>query len=258
MEVICPNCQKKLNLQEQVGGQQVSCPMCQGKFQAPTLPTIPSLPTMPPLAPQPPGIAARSMPAPSPAPELYAETVHSEVSDLAYEPAPVAADAPAQECICTLKPSVIVWIAPVSLTLLLIFSFFAWIQADFNLGRDLTLKAMLWQSGWEYVLFGVLAIGLAWPLSILALAVSLGVVRLPDPSLRKWIPVLCLGLILVPWAILAGHYASAQFQSINFTGLGMKLGLRVAFLAMVGLALDAWLVRRAEANLPWPQVTLRW
>jgi hypothetical protein len=55
MEILCPNCQRKLTIPEQYAGQQMKCPLCQGTFTAPALaPAAPNLAPAPPPAPPPP------------------------------------------------------------------------------------------------------------------------------------------------------------------------------------------------------------
>src|SRR6516162_9166111 len=39
MELLCPNCQKKLTVPEQYAGQIMRCPLCQGTFNVPAIPS---------------------------------------------------------------------------------------------------------------------------------------------------------------------------------------------------------------------------
>src|SRR5215831_13336163 len=39
MELLCPNCQKKLTVPEQYAGQLMRCPLCQGTFTVPAMPS---------------------------------------------------------------------------------------------------------------------------------------------------------------------------------------------------------------------------
>src|SRR6516164_2904232 len=39
MELLCPNCQKKLTVPEQYAGQIMRCPLCQGTFNVPAMPS---------------------------------------------------------------------------------------------------------------------------------------------------------------------------------------------------------------------------
>jgi hypothetical protein len=51
MEILCPNCQRKLTILEQYAGQQMKCPMCAGAFTAPALPAAPGIPPAPSATP---------------------------------------------------------------------------------------------------------------------------------------------------------------------------------------------------------------
>src|SRR5207248_4457653 len=77
MELLCPNCQKKLTVPEQYAGQLMRCPMCQGTF------TVPSLPSA--VAAEPAGPVGFGAPPPPPQSEAYG---------VAPEPADPAAPLP--------------------------------------------------------------------------------------------------------------------------------------------------------------------
>jgi hypothetical protein len=53
MEILCPNCQRKLTILEQYAGQQMKCPLCAGTFNAPALPATPGVPASPVNSPAP-------------------------------------------------------------------------------------------------------------------------------------------------------------------------------------------------------------
>jgi len=68
MDLICPNCQKRLSLEDKFAGLTVRCPLCQGMFQAPALP--PASPALSPPAPAPaPASEFQTAPSPTPSPE---------------------------------------------------------------------------------------------------------------------------------------------------------------------------------------------
>ena len=55
MNLLCPSCQKMLQVSEQSAGQQMRCPLCNNTFTVPPLPDAPSLAPspLPPLPPPP-------------------------------------------------------------------------------------------------------------------------------------------------------------------------------------------------------------
>src|SRR6266508_2942482 len=54
MNLLCPSCQKMLQVPEQYAGQQMRCPLCNSTFTVPPLPDAPNLaPSPPPPAPAP-------------------------------------------------------------------------------------------------------------------------------------------------------------------------------------------------------------
>ena len=50
MNILCPNCQRPLTVQEQYAGQMMKCPLCGGTF---TVPALASTPATPPMTPPP-------------------------------------------------------------------------------------------------------------------------------------------------------------------------------------------------------------
>src|SRR5262249_60775840 len=53
MNLLCPSCQKMLQVPEQYAGQQMRCPLCNSTFPVPPLPDAPSLAPSPPPPPPP-------------------------------------------------------------------------------------------------------------------------------------------------------------------------------------------------------------
>src|SRR5439155_27342045 len=52
MNILCPNCQRPLTVQEQYAGQMMKCPLCGGTFTVPALaPTPATPPVTPPSSP---------------------------------------------------------------------------------------------------------------------------------------------------------------------------------------------------------------
>jgi hypothetical protein len=240
MDVICPNCQKKLSLQDQYAGQLVRCPLCQGMFQAPSLPSYtPPPPPPPPLAPQPPGVA--NAPAPAPTPPLETPGFVEEA------PAPLPPGDYTKDCTCHLRADILVWIGPACLVLLFVLSFFTW------KGHN------LWQGEFEFVMVYVFALILAMPLSIVGMLMEMRIIPAPDNirAFLVWRSVVLGALVLIPWLVLTVLYLRMLFAGAPM-GIAMKLGYRLLLIALVAFVLEFWLVRRRAKNLPPPQFTMRW
>jgi hypothetical protein len=108
MNLLCPTCQKPLQVPEQYAGQAMQCPLCKGTFTVPVLPSIPAAaPPAPPMQQHAPS-TPKSAPPPMPA----------------YQPqTPVAAGQPLG---LTINPRIIPWIAPGCLILVFVLMFLAW------------------------------------------------------------------------------------------------------------------------------------
>jgi hypothetical protein len=71
MNILCPNCQKMLQVPEESAGQPMKCPLCSGTFTVPALPQAPAPAGLPPGAgseavrPAPPSAAGGLSPAPA-------------------------------------------------------------------------------------------------------------------------------------------------------------------------------------------------
>jgi len=121
MNLLCPNCQKMLQVPEQYAGQLMKCPLCAGTFTVPALPTPPA-PPPPPPAPTPP---------PPPAPAQTAPPPVNRQPDLAGTPAPAGSTAPAAGYTHTrsysINPRALTWLAPACLVLVFVLTFFNWV-----------------------------------------------------------------------------------------------------------------------------------
>jgi hypothetical protein len=124
MEILCPNCQRKLTIQEQYAGQQMKCPLCAGMFTAPALPATPGIPPAPSAAPVTP---------PAPSPTAGAPAPVSAPGPAAFEP---AAPPPPSEPVPTEHTGRIsIWISPrytqfvpvVLLFFVFVLTFFTWV-----------------------------------------------------------------------------------------------------------------------------------
>jgi hypothetical protein len=120
MEILCPNCQKKLTIPEQYAGQMMRCPMCSGTFTAPALPPTPSLPSAEAYAVQP--------PPPPPPPEAPG----TAAADVGTTPAgsvpsgPVPTEHTGRFSVW-ISPQVTQYIPAVLLFLVFILTFFTWV-----------------------------------------------------------------------------------------------------------------------------------
>src|SRR5205823_4064146 len=139
--LLCPNCQKMLQVSEQSAGQQMRCPLCNNIFTVPPLPDAPSLapspPPPPPPAPPPPPLPS------SGAAEVYplADYHNAALPMLTAEappPVPVPSRTPAPPPpppvvgdytklrSIVISPRVVPWIAPIALLVLFLLTFFPW------------------------------------------------------------------------------------------------------------------------------------
>jgi hypothetical protein len=151
MNLLCPNCQKRLTVPEQYAGQLMKCPLCAGTFNVPGLPPAPapspepSLPPAPapaPAATTPPetyGLQPEAAP-PVPPPPAPVEAPAPLTSPLAAPrppesgqpgapppPAPTPSIGYAKSWTGTIKPNVLQWVPAVSVVLIFILQFFPWV-----------------------------------------------------------------------------------------------------------------------------------
>jgi hypothetical protein len=130
MNLLCPNCQKMLQVPEQYAGQLMKCPLCAGTFTVPALPQPPAAPPplsapVPPPPPTPAAIKDNVPAAPSPSAEPSAGYTHTRS--------------------CMFNPQKLVWVAPLALVLVFFLMFFSWI------GMYPWGTSALTQSGWGAV-----------------------------------------------------------------------------------------------------------
>src|SRR5439155_1038875 len=132
MEIICPTCQKKLQIADAHAGQIVKCPSCAANFQAPALPSMGTLPTPEPLVPPPPespGPAATFTLAPDLAapPPVIPQIVVAP-------PEPMAKPKPkgdyTHSFAINLRQEIVTLIPPLGLLVLFFLSFFPWSRAE--------------------------------------------------------------------------------------------------------------------------------
>jgi hypothetical protein len=134
MNLLCPNCQKMLQVPEQYAGQLMKCPLCTGTFTVPALPQAPAPPPPPPQQFTPPQNI------PQPPPDL----------GMGGGPAPEHAAAPSpppagytHQRSYTISSRLVSWIAPLCLIGIFVLLFFSWV------GMYPAGLGVVTQSGWS-------------------------------------------------------------------------------------------------------------
>jgi hypothetical protein len=141
MELLCPNCQKKLTVPDQYAGQLMKCPLCNGTFTTPSLAAGPTAAFAPP--PMPPAPQPVVTP---PAPKASDPEVLPLESDFPPPPAgnepmevqplpPLAPEVMVHALVTGdyqnrwslwFSPRVLPWVAVGALVLVFVLSFFSW------------------------------------------------------------------------------------------------------------------------------------
>jgi hypothetical protein len=269
MELLCPNCQKKLTVPEQYAGQLMRCPLCQGTFTVPAMPSTVAAEAAEPFGgigppPKPPetyGVAPEPVAA-APLPPMSTETasVATAAPPSSVTPAP-ATSAPstgyARICTMRLNPHLVQWL-PLGLVLAFFMTFLPWVSTVLG-------SANAWGIGFGdpkhtlFILFDLLTIFAA----ILAVASLLfGLKVVPDvPALRPVLPMRSLivgGVAGLAWFFLTLQYGiwllDRGFVPINFLGV---LAWWVYTIAVVGAFLEFWLERRGPGKQP-PRFSMEW
>ncbi|MBL8799658.1 MAG: hypothetical protein JNM56_37595, partial [Planctomycetia bacterium] len=139
MKLLCPTCQKPLEVPEQYAGQMMKCPLCNNTFTVPVLPQMPSAAPPPPPPPPPPPSPAFSA-APAGPPPVH----HAPASDAAGQPRSL-----------NVNPRVVPWLAPLSLLAMFVLLFFSWV------GMYPGGVGVVTQSGWQAAI-GSATVDKAW------------------------------------------------------------------------------------------------
>jgi hypothetical protein len=294
MNLLCPNCQKPLQVPEQYAGQLMKCPLCNGTFGVPAMPPPPAPPpVMPPPAsftpaPEPPPVDGA---APAPPPARTAETP--------APPPPPPATGYERSCSMSLNPRVLSWIPPAAIGLVFLMLFFPWVST-YEMGPKEWYSQLGWGTGFghEGSGWGILYILLLFPTLAVAVAVAvlpLIPVKLPPQveQILPWRAAIVAAVILLPTLVLLAQYAIFGFgleQTVLTTGDGpppdkevndlqtrlMKapvardvarvtldrspwlcLAVLLHLVALGGAGLDAWMQRRGPSRLP-PRVDVLW
>src|SRR5205814_1297584 len=169
MNLICPSCQRMLQVSEQFAGQVLKCEHCGAPYSVPVLPEAPALS---PASAQPSPPASPQPPTPGPTSSIPTEAYRfssPESPRASTSPPPPPLDGiPLPQPVAGyqhlyslwIKHHVVKWIPPVALALVFVLLFFTWIivpgrQAPDSANTSLTLTG--WQTGFgaHYNGFGV-------------------------------------------------------------------------------------------------------
>jgi hypothetical protein len=279
MELLCPNCQKKLTVPEQYAGQLMRCPLCQGTFTVPAMPSTVAAEAAEPfggLAPpktEPYGVAPEPVAATAaPLPPISAESPSAPSTPPPFTAAAASPATPSagysRVCAMKFNPHVIQWL-PLGFVLAFLFTFFPWVSG-YTIAVDgaslSTSSFNAWTIGFGdvkhalVILFDLLIIFAA----LLAIASLLFTLKLvPDvPALKPFLPMrslivgaigglawLFLTLQLVIWL-----FSGRMLIPLNFWGW---VAWKVTTIALVGAFLEFWLEKRGSGKA-WPRMTMEW
>jgi hypothetical protein len=280
MEIQCPSCQKKLSIGDQFAGQLVKCPACTSVFMAPSL-AMPVAPLATPVAPDKavPAVAptlALPMPTPAAADVIAFSGEPPPRPAAPFTPPPLPAPPIVEEAppgppgefqqarTIRLLPDVLRWVAPAALSVLFVLSFFPWLVSVTSLTPTTVVRLNLWESGFSdlgsvvWIFYLLLTLFLALPLAWVKLLMEMNI--LPTLDFLKpvwfWRAILVGGILAV--ALSFATLAWLRQNAVDATSLGMSLGLRAHFIALVAYGLEFWLVYRKKTRLPLPELTVRW
>jgi hypothetical protein len=267
MNLLCPNCQKMLQVPDQFAGQMMKCPLCQGSFTVPALPQAPSLPPAPPPPSYvPPAPAVKTGPDGAAAKAPTSSAGYEHVRSFALSPVGIS------------------WIAPAALLIALALLFFPWIEGGIYTS-DNTLAATGLQAafgevssglGKLYLLIFLAAVGVAL---IGAVVPMLPSQNLP-PAVQQFMPLrpaavalftlLALSLLVIQvvigfgpesgdsvWFDLIGSFSKLERRVRIFHTGWLRLTVFLHVIALVGAGLDTWLALRGP-NKPAPRVDVQW
>src|SRR5262245_9078550 len=137
MELLCPNCQKKLTVPEQYAGQLMRCPLCQGTFTVPAMPSAVAAEAAEPFGGVGPpkaetyGVAPEPVAAVAPTlPPISAETPSvASGQAVSSAAAPPVTPSAGYSRVCTMRfnPNVIQWL-PLGFVVAFLLTFFPWVS----------------------------------------------------------------------------------------------------------------------------------
>jgi hypothetical protein len=273
MELLCPNCQKKLTVPEQYAGQLMRCPLCQGTFTVPAVPSTAAAEAAepigfftPPAKPETSGISAESPAAAAPTlPPISSETPSAATgaASPSAASAPPSTPAAGYSRVCTMKfnPQVVQWL-PLGLVLAFFLTFFPWIGATVG---SVSISINAWGLGFGdsksvlFIFFDLLTVFAA----LLAIASLLFTLKMiPDvPALKPFLPLRSLlvgGVAGLAWFCLTLQYVILLLGHgsvpINIWGV---LTWWIYTIATAGAFIEFWLEKRGPSK-PAPRMSMEW
>jgi hypothetical protein len=281
MELLCPNCQKKLTVPEQYAGQLMRCPLCQGTFTVPALPSAVAAAEAEPFGsfspPSPPkqdtyGVAVEPAHLSSaPLPPMSGENPSAAgVATSPPQPSAVSARTPpppppsgSYSHIRTLEinPNVVPWLAPIGLLLVFLLSFFTW-KSDtgataWSLAFGMKKDGVAVEHIHGLMIFFNLLTIFALILAIVSQLYTVKVIP-PVPALKPldpWRSLIVGALIALAWLFLTlqglAWLFGDGFIPLNVLGI---LAWWIYTVGLVGIFLQFWLEQRG--NKPLPRVSL--
>ncbi len=280
MELLCPNCQKKLTVPEQYAGQLMRCPLCQGTFTVPTLATAAAAESPEAYSglAQPPKAETYTVAAepPTATPASAAAAEAPRTTSAPVQPAAEASSAPPRTPSAgftrvhtiSVNPKVVPWLAPAGLVLVFILMFFPWVSFQVKDLLDIaSIKASInaWGLGFSkggsawFIFYDLLTL-IAMLLAVAAVLFTMKVI--PEaPALKPILPwrylivgcVAGLALIFVTLDYIIALF-SGGFIPVNFWGI---LAWWLHLIAVLGAFLEFWLEQRGTAK-PLPRATIEW
>ena len=290
MELQCPGCLKRLTIPDPFAGQMVKCPLCAGMFVAPALPAkpvtvAPIVPVAAPVAvPIAPAMPQMELPIAPPTPASHPDVIPFSSEPLVVPPMPPMPPLPytpppppprhvdvesdpvphgdhTSKRTVVLRPHVLRWVTPCCLAAVFLLSFFDW-KNDGGQGQ-MNLWGMAFHSDGpgRYVAYIVFTLFLALPLAWVKLSFEKNWLPMPAAlaPFWPWRSVIVGGLLLLAFVVPFFDALQWNLTAIsNPMSLGMKLAIRAHLVAIIASGLEYWLLTRAKAAAPLPDLTIRW
>ncbi len=288
MNLLCPSCQKMLQVPDQYAGQQMRCPLCNNIFTVPGLADAPAMPPAPPpfsgAAPPPPPLPSSPMPS-KPADAPFSEPAKSR-TPAPPAPPPVVGDYEKMKSYFV-SPRVVPWITFGAVAAMFLLSFFPYgfvtvtsgKQGPVNLKSDPTLLAVgkvtemrdggvvaikgnAWGLGFGdggsaiYIIYDLLLL-FAFLVAIASILIHLKIIPTPPP-LEGLRGLVLGGLLLIAFVFLFLNELIGVFElgilPLTFFGL---LAFWAHLLALITVALEIWMQRRGPTR-PTPRIDVHW
>lgn len=287
MNLLCPNCQKAIQVSEQYAGQEVRCPLCNGTFTVPVVPDYHATPVTV-ASPQgggPPPAPSASVPPdtdvytlappqpPSPSPWQREEPKRAEEPKPRKEPpAPLFPDSVALPQLTPgyqhlysiwISPRVVKWVPLAALVLVFFGMFSVWVVFVGKADESVTG----WQTGFgARSNFAGTLYELLFVAALLAAIAAAVLPRVPRDRLHPSIPQ------ILPWssAVVGGAaFGAFVFLLLSFgSGYGGEGGAEMStgwlrfsvvclIVAVGGAALDLWITLRGPTQ-PLPRIDVTW